>query len=138
MNSCILRSGFTFAITKICIRRKIFSKSIAALVACILCITGTEFASIKHADAAIVVGHDINTLGSFIAGTQEETFAVNVASFLTSDSVAKDLLLFESSPTDGRRDYSTGVVNALSNAGFSVTVTPDYTTEFETFNRIFR
>ena len=49
--------------------------------------------------SAIVVGHDINTLGSFVAGAQEETFAVNVADFLTAGDPTRDLLLF--GPTRG-------------------------------------
>ena len=48
--------------------------------------------------SAIVVSHDINTLGSFVAGVQEQTFAVNVADFLTAEDATKALLLFESNP----------------------------------------
>jgi hypothetical protein len=86
---------------------------------------------------AIVVGHDINTLGSSVAGSQEATFAVNVAAFLTEDSPTKNLLLFESNPGDGTRNFAPGVVSALTDAGFSVTVTPDYTTPFVTFDAIY-
>jgi hypothetical protein len=87
--------------------------------------------------SAIVVGHDINTLGSFVAGAQEETFAVNVADFLTAGDPTKDLLLFESNPGDGTRDFSPGVLAALVAAGFSVSVTPDYTTPFGGYDAIF-
>src|SRR5262245_55471140 len=82
-----------------------------------------------HAEA-IVVSHDINTLGSVVtqrtAGTQEETFAVNVAQFLTSAASDTKVLLLESNPGDGDRDFSAAVVAALTNAGFSVTETSDY------------
>jgi hypothetical protein len=92
----------------------------------------------QKADAAgIVVGHDINTLGSAVAGIQEQTFAVNVANFLTSDSQTKNLLLFESNPGDPTRDFAPGVLAALNNAGFSVTVTSNYSTPFESFDAIF-
>ena len=92
----------------------------------------------QEANAAkLVVGHDVNTLGSFVASSQEETFAVNLASFLTADSPGKNLLLYESNPGDGSRNFSTGVLGALTNAGFSVTVTPDYNTSFLDFDAIF-
>ncbi len=92
----------------------------------------------QKADAArFVVGHDINTLGSFNANDQEEVFAVNLANFLTSGSSSKNLLLYESNPDDGNRDFSTGVVDALTEAGFSVTVTPDYSTSFSGFDAVF-
>ena len=85
----------------------------------------------------IVVGHDINTLGSTVAGTNEATFAVNVASYLTAGSATKNLLLFESNPGDGTRNFAPGVLSALSGAGFSVTVTPNYSTPFSGFDAIF-
>jgi hypothetical protein len=92
----------------------------------------------KNANAhAIVVGHDINTLGSFVAGSQEAKFAVNVANFLTSGSSAKNLLLFNSNPGDGTRDFAPGVLNALATAGFAVTVTANYTTPFSGFDALF-
>jgi hypothetical protein len=73
-----------------------------------------------HANA-IVVGHDINTLGTSVAGNSEATFAVNIANFLTSGSATKNLLLFESNPGDGTRDFDIDVSNALTGAGFKVT-----------------
>jgi hypothetical protein len=87
--------------------------------------------------SAIVVSHDINTLGSAVAGSQEATFAVNVAGFLTAGSPTKDLLLFESNPGDGTRNFAPGVLSALTGAGFSVTVTPNYSTPFTGFDAIF-
>lgn len=85
----------------------------------------------------IVVGHDINTLGSFVAGSQESAFAVNVASYLTSGSATKSLLLFESNPGDGTRNFAPGVLAALTGAGFSVTVTSNYATSFSGFDALF-
>lgn len=87
--------------------------------------------------AAVIVSHDINTFGTFVAGSQEEIFAVNVANFLTNSSVTKTLLIFESNPGDGTRNFSTGVLNSLSNAGFSVTVTSDYNTSFASSDAVF-
>ncbi len=89
-----------------------------------------------HANA-IVVSHDINTLASFVAGGQEDTFAVNVADFLTTGSTTKNLLLFESNPGDGTRNFAPGVLAALTNAGFSVTVTSNYATPFSAFDALF-
>lgn len=86
---------------------------------------------------AIVVGHDINTLGTIVAGSQEATFAINVANFLTAGQPTKNLLLFESNPGDGTRDFAPGVLSALASAGFSVTVTPNYTTPFTSFDALF-
>jgi len=92
----------------------------------------------KSADAsAIVVGHDINTLGSAVAGSQEAVFAVNVANFLTAGDATKDLLLFESNPGDGTRNFAPAIVSALSGAGFSVTVTADYATPIAGFDAVF-
>jgi hypothetical protein len=85
----------------------------------------------------IVVGHDVNTLGTFVAGTNEATFAVNVANFLTAGDATKNLLLFEATPGDGSRDYSPVVLSALSAAGFNVTVTTNYAMSFNGFNAIF-
>jgi hypothetical protein len=86
---------------------------------------------------AIVVAHDINTLGSAIAGSQEAAFAVNVANLLTAGDSTKDLLLFESNPGDGTRNFDADVVNALTSAGFAVTVTSNYATAFAGFDAIF-
>jgi hypothetical protein len=87
--------------------------------------------------SAIVVGHDINTLGTAVAGTQEANFAVNLANFLTSGKATRNLLLFESNPGDGTRNFATIVLNTLTNAGFALTVTPDYSTPFANFDAIF-
>jgi hypothetical protein len=87
--------------------------------------------------SGIVVGHDVNTLGSFVAGSQEDAFAVNVAGFLTTGGATKNLLLFESNPGDGTRNFAPGVLTALRGAGFSVTVTSNYTTPFSTYDALF-
>jgi len=87
--------------------------------------------------SAIVVGHDINTLGTTVAGGQEAVFGVNVANFLTSGKATKNLLLFESNPGDGTRNFAPIVLNALTDAGFSVIVTADYATPFVGFDAIF-
>ena len=102
-----------------------------------ICVLYFSAVVVKEANAAIVVAHDINTLGTSVAGSQEEKFAVNVASFLTTDSATKDLLLFESNPGDGTRNFASGVLNALSSAGFSVTVTSNYTTAYSAFDAVF-
>ena len=88
---------------------------------------------------AIVVGHDINTLATTptIPSGQEPAFAVNVATFLTSGSATKNLLLFESNPGDVIRNYAPSVITALTTVGFSVTVTSNYTTPFTSFDAIF-
>ena len=85
----------------------------------------------------IVVSHDINTLAYSSAGANEATFAVNVADFLTKGHATKNLLLFESAPTDGLRNYAPSVLTKLTGAGFSVTVTNDYTTPFAAYDAIF-
>ncbi len=85
---------------------------------------------------SIVVSHDINTFGTDVAGSQEATFAVNVANFLTSGDPTKNLLLFESN-SDGSRNFATNVLDALTNSGFTVTRTSDYTTPFYSFDAIF-
>ena len=105
-------------------------KQIIALPVLLLCLASPVY-------AAIVVNHDINTFGTIVAGSQEEIFAVNVADYLTDNSVTKNLLLFESNPGDGTRNFSTGVLNSLSNAGFSVTVTSDYNTTFASSDAVF-
>jgi hypothetical protein len=85
----------------------------------------------------IVVGHDVNTLGSAVAGGQEAAFAVNVADFLTFDHATKDILMFESNPGDGARNFADNVLDALSDAGFAVAVTADYETAFDGYDAIF-
>jgi hypothetical protein len=103
-----------------------------SLVACLL------GGAAARADAsAIVVGHDINTLGSAVAGAQEAQFAVNVANFLTAGDPTKNLLLFESNPGDATRNLAAGVLTALSAAGFAVTVTSNYATPFAGFDAVF-
>ncbi len=85
----------------------------------------------------VVISHDVNTFGTDVAGPQEAAFAVNVARYLTCDRATRNLLLFDSNPGDGSRDFSPVVLKALSGAGFSVTVTSDYTTSFSSFDAIF-
>jgi hypothetical protein len=86
---------------------------------------------------SIVVGDDVNTFGTILAGSNEAQFAVNVADFLTAGHATKNLLLFEATPGDGTRDFSPVILNALTGAGFSVTVTTDYTMSFTGFDAIF-
>jgi RHS repeat-associated protein len=72
----------------------------------------------------IIVGHDVNTLGSFVAGANEDQFAVNLAQWLTGATTGK-ILAVESSPGDGTRDYAPSVKAALATAGFTVTYISD-------------
>lgn len=85
----------------------------------------------------VVVAHDVNTLSTSLAGTQESRFAVNVANFLTETHATRNLLLFESSATDHLRDYATVVVQALQSAGFAVTVTTNYATAYQGYDAVF-
>jgi hypothetical protein len=85
----------------------------------------------------IVVAHDINTLASGYATSEEQAFAVNLATFLTTDSGTNTLLMFDSNPGDPTRDFASSVITALTDAGFSVTVTDDYTTPFAGFGAVF-
>jgi hypothetical protein len=87
--------------------------------------------------SGIVVGHDVNTLGTFVAGANEDRFAVNVATFLTAGDATKNLLLFEAAPGDGSRDYAASVLAALTTAGFNVTVTTNYSMSLNGFDAIF-
>src|SRR4051812_18210716 len=106
---------------------------LAALIA-------TSFFAIKAGNAiagAIVVGDDVNTFGTFLAGANEARFAINVGNFLTTGQATKNLLLFESAPGDGTRDFSPVILNALTTAGFSVTVTTNYAMPFTGFDAIF-
>lgn len=75
------------------------------------------------ADGRIVVGHDVNTLATAIAGDLEETFAINLARWLVGADTGR-ILLFESA-TDVNRDYAENVEQALLDAGFEITVTGD-------------
>jgi len=86
--------------------------------------------------SAIVVSHDINTFASFVAGQQEAIFAVNVANYLTAGSATRNLLLFESNPGDGTRNFAPVVLNALVSAGFGVTVTSDYSTPINAYDAL--
>jgi PEP-CTERM motif len=110
-------------------------RQLASRLYLVLSIFGCTF-GVANA-GGIVVGHDINTLGSFVAGSQESAFAVNVASYLTSGSATKSLLLFESNPGDGTRNFAPGVLAALTGAGFSLTVTSNYATSFSGFDALF-
>jgi len=89
------------------------------------CFTGILLlASSAFAAGRIVVGHDVNTLGTFVAGTNEDQFAVNLARWLTGATSGK-VLAVESSPGDGTRDYALSVKAALASAGFTVTYISD-------------
>jgi len=111
--------------------------SLRPLTMLLLIVTTVTGEADVQARGRIVVGHDINTFSSSVAGSEEATFAVNVATFLTSSSATKKLLLFESNPGNGTRDFAPIVKTALSDAGFTVTVTPDYITLIESFDAIF-
>lgn len=75
----------------------------------------------------VVVGHDVNTLSSSIAGPNEDQFAINVAQWLTG-AKSGNILAVESSPSDATRDYAPSVKTALHGAGFVVTYVSDPTT----------
>jgi len=77
------------------------------------------FASSILADR-IVVGQDVNTLSTSVAGPHEDQFAVNIAEWLTG-ATSGNILAVESSPGDGSRDYAPSVKAALANAGFTMT-----------------
>jgi hypothetical protein len=85
----------------------------------------------------IIVGDDVNTFGTFVAGTNEVKFAVNVANFLTAGDATKNLLLFEAIPGDGSRNYAPSGLTALSTAGYNVTVTSNYATPLSGFDAVF-
>jgi hypothetical protein len=104
--------------------------TLAALVASAL-IVGDATAG------SIVVGDDVNTFGTTLAGANEARFATNVASFLTAGHATKNLLLFEATPGDGTRDYSSVILNALTTGGFSVTVTTNYSMPLTGFDAVF-
>lgn len=72
----------------------------------------------------IVVGHDVNTLGSTVAGPNEDQFAVNLADWLTG-ATSGQILAVESLPGDGSRDYAASVKAALAGGGFTVTYISD-------------
>lgn len=103
-----------------------------AFLTAILCVI-----SLNGRAGPIVVGHDVNTFGSLVAGTQEAMFAVNVATFLTAGDATKNILLYESNPGDGTRNFAPNVISALNAAGFSVTVASSYATPFAAFDAIF-
>jgi len=84
----------------------------------------------------IVVANDVNTLSTSLATQSQAIFAVNVANFLTEGDSDKDLLLFEHF-VDQNHDFSSGVESALVNAGYSITVTTDYSTPFNDYDGIF-
>ena len=84
----------------------------------------------------IVVANDVNTLSTSLATQSQGIFAVNVANFLTEGDSDKDLLLFEHF-VDQNHDFSSGVESALVNAGYSITVTTDYSTPFNDYDGIF-
>ncbi len=87
----------------------------------------------------IVVGHDVNTLSTSGDGPDEETFAVNLATFLAGKSSGK-ILAIESNATDTTRDYAPGVIASLNKAGFATTVTTsdNFTlAQLEAYNVVF-
>jgi hypothetical protein len=91
----------------------------------------------------IVAGHDVNTLGTFVAGANEDLFAVNLADWLTGATSGK-ILAVESSPSDGSRNYASSVKAALASAGFSVTyisnpatVSAESLADLQAYNAVF-
>jgi hypothetical protein len=84
----------------------------------------------------IVVGDDVNTFSSSVAGTNEQTFALNVAGLLTTGHATKKLLLVESG-TDAERDFAPGVLSALTSAGYSITETLNDATSLSGFDAVF-
>ncbi|MEM8637994.1 MAG: hypothetical protein AAGG51_04125 [Cyanobacteria bacterium P01_G01_bin.54] len=110
---------------------------LSAVLSTLSLITICELTTQKVYAAKIIVGHDVNTFGSRVANSEEENFAVNVANFLTTDSPDQNILLYESNPGDGSRNFSIGVIEALSDEGFSITLTSDYQTPFSGFDAIF-
>jgi hypothetical protein len=107
----------------------------AALAAAALCALAAG--PLPATAGGVVVSHDINTLASFVAGAQESAFAVNVAQWLTSDGPGKSLLLFESNPGDGTRNFAPTVLAALTTAGYAVTVTSNYATAYASYDAVF-
>jgi hypothetical protein len=108
-------------------------RTIAGVAAILLIAIGASNA----AAGAIVVGDDVNTFSTSRAGPNEAQFAVNVANFLTAGHSTKNLLLFEATPGDSTRDFSPVILNSLTSAGYSVTVTTNYTMPFTSFDAIF-
>jgi hypothetical protein len=86
--------------------------------------------------ADIIVGHDVNTLSSSVAGPQEVAFAINLAEQLTHPPGENRILLLQAAP-GGSRNFSPLVVNALIQAGYDVTVSSDYATPLDSFNALF-
>ena len=82
----------------------------------------------------LVVSHDINTFTTSLAGANEAKFAVNVANHIAGAN--GNLLLFRSN-TDLTRDWSSVITSALGTAGFSVTVTGNFSTDYTAFDAIF-
>ncbi len=100
------------------------------------------FASSILADR-IVVGHDVNTFSTSVAGPDEDQFAVNIADWLTG-ATSGNILAVESSPGDGSRDYASNVKAALANAGFTMTYISNPTTvsaetlaDLQAYNAVF-
>jgi len=86
----------------------------------------------------LVVGHDANTLGTATANDSSAQFAVNLANFLMCGTAGR-LLLLETEPLFASHNYATGVVNALLDAGFQVTVVDaaNHSAELSDFDAVF-
>ena len=122
-----------------CRKTELRSKGAQVTVILVVLLTLIGSSAVNADASSIVVGHDINTLATSptIPSGQEPAFAVNVATFLTSGSASKNLLLFESNPGDAIRNFAPSVLTALTNAGFALTVTSNYATPFTGFDAIF-
>ncbi|MCU7838462.1 MAG: hypothetical protein KZQ94_03655 [Candidatus Thiodiazotropha sp. (ex Troendleina suluensis)] len=88
-----------------------------------------------HCGGKIIAVHDVNILSSSIAGAEEAQFILDTLRFLVGPTPGNILAIqsavpplpgFGSSP-DSLRDYSTIIVNALANAGYTVDYTRDTT-----------
>ncbi len=71
----------------------------------------------------IFLAHDVNTTSSS-AAAQETQFVVGVANWLIGRATGK-ILVVESSPGDGTRDFAADVRSALTTAGYQLTVTAE-------------
>jgi len=80
-----------------CRKTELRSKGAQVTVILVVLLTLIGSSAVNADASSIVVGHDINTLATSptIPSGQEPAFAVNVATFLTSGSASKNLLLFE-------------------------------------------
>ncbi|MCP3919935.1 MAG: hypothetical protein GY711_30770 [bacterium] len=101
---------------------KHFQTMPTAIATALLALVGSAPASAQS--GRIFAAHDVNTLSTSVAGPEEVTYAVNLATWLVGSSSGSILAI--QSGTDAFRDYSVDVRNALASAGFQVTHTASY------------